>query len=183
MKLFIDTSNKYLILGLINNKNKVVDFFKYLSNKDLVSKTNMNIESFLSKNKTNINDIDSFYITTGPGSYTGLKIAYNIVKTIKLVNSDIKVFTADSFDVQRENRQISIINLTSTNFAFKAKNKSKIELTSDKDKLFKNNDYALNMDNFNQDILEQKINSKTFKLVDNLDSIELLYLNDNFKRK
>ncbi len=183
MKLFIDTSNKYLILGLINDKNKVVDFFKYLSNKDLVSKTNKNIQVFLNKNKVKLNDITDFYITTGPGSYTGLKIAYNVVKTIKLVNKDINVYTADSLDVQRKDKQLSIINLTSTNYAYKAKNKSTIELTSDTTKLFKNDDYAINMDHFNKEILEEKINSKTFKFIDNLDSIELLYLNDNFKRK
>jgi tRNA A37 threonylcarbamoyladenosine modification protein TsaB len=78
--IFIDTTNEYLIVGFLFNK-EVEIFEKIKANKNLTSITNEVIDNLLNKNNINVKDIKEAYVTTGPGSYTGVRIGVTIIKT------------------------------------------------------------------------------------------------------
>lgn len=104
MKLFLDTVEKYNIFALLDENDKVFDFRKELSNQLMVKETIYLLDKFLKKNNLKITDIDDFYFTIGPGSFTGIKVAYNIIGTIDLVNKltnkkEINFYTINSFDL------------------------------------------------------------------------------------
>ncbi len=53
-------------------------------------------------------DIEHVYISIGPGSFTGLRIAATFAKTMHLANNDVKIVAVDTLDVIAAN----VINLT-----------------------------------------------------------------------
>ncbi len=176
MKLFIDTSNKKLIFGLIDEFNNVVDFYIDNTNNDIVKRTLVDVKKFLMKNKLELNKINNFLITIGPGSFTGVKVALNILNSVALINEIESVKVIDSFKlIEQDEFDSTVIPFGKSKFYFKKKKSKKITIISEED--FKKLDNVNNgYDNFTKEILEQKINSKAFKLVDNLDKIKIKYL-------
>ena len=97
MKLFIDTSNKKFILALINDL-EVIAFEMKDTNNNVAKMANKWIEQFLKKNKIKLEDIETFYTTIGPGSFTGVKVSANIINTIKLTRN-IGIEVINTFDL------------------------------------------------------------------------------------
>ena len=56
-------------------------------------------------------EIEHIYISVGPGSFTGLRIAVTLAKTMHLANDTVKIVAVDTLDVIAAN----IINLTTEN--------------------------------------------------------------------
>ncbi|WP_339029689.1 tRNA (adenosine(37)-N6)-threonylcarbamoyltransferase complex dimerization subunit type 1 TsaB [Spiroplasma endosymbiont of Cantharis nigra] len=110
MNLFLDTSNNKLIIILEKN-NKVIDTL-FLDNQIRVSDTVMNeLIIFLNKNNLTIKEIENLYAIKGPGSYTGVRVAITIVKTLKTLNEKFNVFTLSSLAFQAgNNKAISILD-------------------------------------------------------------------------
>ncbi|MDF2699681.1 MAG: tRNA ((37)-N6)-threonylcarbamoyltransferase complex dimerization subunit type 1 TsaB [Haloplasmataceae bacterium] len=80
-KLFLDTSTQALILILYQNDD-VVDYLFDESKNNHSEKLMSSIEMMLNKNKMTIKMIDAFYVTEGPGSYTGVRIGVTVAKTL-----------------------------------------------------------------------------------------------------
>ncbi len=177
MKLFIDTSNKKIILAIIDEKNEIVDFFIKDSNNDIVKNIIVFIEKFLLKNKLKFIHIKEYMITIGPGSFTGVKIPLNIVKTINIVYEVEKLYVIDSFNLLKDSSKKNIaIPFGKNKFYFKKSGFSKIKIV-DKEFLNDIENVVFGYENFSEETLKEKINNKEFKLLDNLDKAKIKYLN------
>ncbi len=176
MKLFIDTSNKKLIFAIVVGGNKVTSFYCKDTNNDIAKNAIPELEKFLSYESKTINDVDEFMFTIGPGSYTGVKVALNIITTLSLTNEFKQFYIIDSFKLVEQNKyDHTVIPFGKSKYYHKRNKKDKIFVITEEEKQnLKNvNDgYA----NFTKEVLEQKINSKAFKIVDNLDKVKIKYL-------
>ena len=96
-KLLLDTSNKLLVIALANEE-KVIDKIIYdawqLQSEYLVPE----IDNILSRNKVTKEDIDSIVVGIGPGSYTGVRIAITVAKTMAYVLK-AKVYAVSSMSL------------------------------------------------------------------------------------
>jgi len=61
------------------------------------------ISALLSRFKLKPPQIDHIYISVGPGSFTGLRIAATLAKIFHLANNKIKIVTVDSLDATAAN--------------------------------------------------------------------------------
>ncbi|ATZ21733.1 tRNA (adenosine(37)-N6)-threonylcarbamoyltransferase complex dimerization subunit type 1 TsaB [Mesoplasma tabanidae] len=110
MKLFIDTCNWKLIL-ILKDQEKVIDSLIMHDTKKVSDIALSTITMLLSKNNLKIKDIKEFYLTNGPGSYTGVRVGLTIVKTLKTLNNQIKVYLINSLAFQASNdKAISILD-------------------------------------------------------------------------
>ena len=81
MKLFIDTTQNYCNIALINSRNQILDTYQELTNNNMTDVVVERISYILDKNKVSKNEIDSIYFLIGPGSFTGCRVGYIIVNT------------------------------------------------------------------------------------------------------
>ena len=94
ISLFLDTSSKKLVVGLVKNEEVI----------SLVEKETLNdhskylvpiIDEELTKNNLNIKDINKIYVISGPGSFTGTRIAVTVAKTLSYaLNIPVKSVSA-----------------------------------------------------------------------------------------
>jgi len=179
MRLFIDTANKKIIFAIINDKNEIIDFFIKDTNNDVAKTSIFLLEKFIAKNKISFEDIDGYMLTIGPGSFTGVKVGLNIVRTIDLLYPVQKIYTIDNFDLLKEkDKKYTAIRFGKNKFYFLNKkstlSKPKI-ITSLKE--YKKTEVTLGYDNFSKEKLKEKIYDNSFKFVDNLSKVKLKYLN------
>ncbi|ATZ18199.1 tRNA (adenosine(37)-N6)-threonylcarbamoyltransferase complex dimerization subunit type 1 TsaB [Mesoplasma melaleucae] len=114
MKLFIDTTNWQLCLILIDEENHIVEEFIQRDTKKVSDITMTNIINLLNKHNLKLNQISDFYVTKGPGSYSGVRVGLTIVKTLKTLNDQINVFLIDSLKIQAGNQKcISLLDARS----------------------------------------------------------------------
>jgi len=80
-RLFVDTSNQYLYICVLEDSNKLFEHIQIGNNNH--SETLMDkIEELFKKNNITINDIDEIFVGRGPGSYTGVRVACTICKVL-----------------------------------------------------------------------------------------------------
>ncbi|MCP4336898.1 MAG: hypothetical protein GY679_03590 [Mycoplasma sp.] len=95
MKIIIDTSNKHLFILLIKNGKNI----SYKLIKDLVKKADALPKVFLEVlGKYKTKDIKEFYITIGPGSFTGSRTALVFVRSICQITK-AKIFVTSSIQL------------------------------------------------------------------------------------
>lgn len=80
-QLVLDSSNKYLAVGILEN-DKVVDKIYYEAWQRQSEVMVQEIDSILKRNNLSRKDLDAVAVGIGPGSYTGVRIAITIAKTI-----------------------------------------------------------------------------------------------------
>lgn len=94
ISLFLDTSSKKLVVGLVKDeeiislveKETVNDHSKYLV---------PIIDEEIKKNNLTIKDINKIYVISGPGSFTGTRIAVTVAKTLSYaLNVPVKSISA-----------------------------------------------------------------------------------------
>ncbi len=176
MKLFIDTSNKKLLFALIDNYNKVISFYNKESNNDIVRTTLPELKKFLNKNNVKVSEIEEYLFTIGPGSFTGVKVALNIVKSFSMVNDISRYWIIDSFKlIEQEGYDSTIIPFGKSKFYHKKKIGSKVRVITMED-LNQLENFNDGYSNITKDLLQQKIDSKSFKIIDNLDKVKIKYL-------
>ncbi len=177
MKLFIDTSNKKLVLAIINEENIIVDFSMKDSNNDMVKNTLPLIEKFIKKNKLQFEDFNDYMLTTGPGSYTGVKVAINIIRSINLVNEINALHVINTFDLITNNKTKYTALKAGKNKFYLRNNKLKktksVETIDEKIKESLTMDY----DSFNKELLQEKISNNSFKVLDNINKVKINYIN------
>lgn len=96
MKLFIDSSTDYLLLGLVNG-DTVKSFYR-MGKSDHSDTLIGYLKSFLKDNNVSVDDIDALFIGKGPGSYTGIRITGTVGKVLSFVK-DIKFYAFSSLDL------------------------------------------------------------------------------------
>ena len=95
MKLFVDSSSKYLYIDILVN-DKVLNTFRVGKN-DHSEMLVTTLELFLKENNLNINDVKEIYIGRGPGSYTGVRISGTFGKTLAFLKN-LKLYSFSSLD-------------------------------------------------------------------------------------
>jgi len=80
-KLFVDTATQSLILA-IEVDGRVKEHVFDLTEHDHSERLMPEIERLFERNNMSIRDIDAFYVSEGPGSYTGVRIGVTIAKTL-----------------------------------------------------------------------------------------------------
>jgi tRNA threonylcarbamoyl adenosine modification protein YeaZ len=78
--LFIDTTQAYCNLAILNN-DKIVKKFKTKTNNNLTDIVVEHIENLLQKTKVTHKQIEKILLVVGPGSFTGVRIGSLIAKT------------------------------------------------------------------------------------------------------
>lgn len=97
LRLFLNTSNKYLYLCLMKDDN-IVNEVLMEGNNNHSEKLIDVLEEFLNNNKIIVDDLDELYVGRGPGSYTGVRIACTVAKVLAYAKS-IKLFSFSSLDL------------------------------------------------------------------------------------
>ncbi|MDY4788062.1 MAG: tRNA (adenosine(37)-N6)-threonylcarbamoyltransferase complex dimerization subunit type 1 TsaB [Bacilli bacterium] len=85
-QLILDTSNRLLCVGLASDE-KVLTKIQYEAWQRQSEYCLKEVENVLSLNNIKAKDISRIIVTIGPGSYTGVRIALTIAKTLAMVNN------------------------------------------------------------------------------------------------
>lgn len=80
-QLMIDTSNRILAIG-ISEEDQVIDFVQMDAWQRQSEITLLEVNLLLTRNDWKLSQIEKVVIANGPGSYTGLRIALTIGKTL-----------------------------------------------------------------------------------------------------
>lgn len=180
-KLFLDTAGEYFNIAIIEN-NKVEFFESRKNNNDIVSESLNYLHNFLNKHKISLKDIKGYYFTIGPGSFTGTKVALNIINSFTLVFPTLDFNYITNYDLLKEdNKRYVLIKLSKQKYYLhdfmkkSKKNQGKvIDVLETKEDFNIVNGYQ----EFGAKILEEKISKQKFIKVENLTQINLLYAND-----
>lgn len=81
ISLFLDSSDKKVILALLKNE-KVIDSIVEDNDNHLSEKFLPFIKNLIDRNNLKIDEIDKIYIVNGPGSFTGVRIGVTTAKVI-----------------------------------------------------------------------------------------------------
>ena len=107
LNLFIDTSYKYLTVVVSNDKNIIASYssecFKRQSEELFMILDNLFKESNIKKS-----DLNSVYITLGPGSYTGVRIALTLAKVLCSIK-EIKLYTISTLKLYAGKRDNCLV--------------------------------------------------------------------------
>ncbi|ABC01572.1 tRNA (adenosine(37)-N6)-threonylcarbamoyltransferase complex dimerization subunit type 1 TsaB [Mycoplasma capricolum] len=168
MNLFIDTTNWKLIY-ILEKDDQIIDSLIILNNKKLSDIAILKLNEFLLKNKLTIKDLKAFYLTIGPGSYTGVRVGLTIVKTLKVLNNNFEVFIINSLLYQAGlNNVISCIDARSNKYYISVYNNAKqlldislIEQNQIDDLLFKYKDFEL-VNDYEFDYIKHYLDLKKF---------------------
>ncbi len=86
IRLLMDTSNQYLMVSLYED-DICLETIQELGSKKQSENAIPYLEHLLKKYQKELLDIDEMIITRGPGSYTGVRVAMTIAKTLSVVSS------------------------------------------------------------------------------------------------
>ncbi len=94
LRLIMDTSNQYLLIALYENDQCLENVLE-MGVKRQSENAIPALSSLLQKYNIELLDIDEMIITLGPGSYTGVRVAMTIAKTLSVISS-IKIKAVSS---------------------------------------------------------------------------------------
>ena len=106
ISLFLDTSSKTLVVSLVKD-NKIIYEKDITTNNDHSKYLVPSIDEGLNLNNLKPSNINKCYVVTGPGSFTGTRIAVTVGKTLAYSNninvipvSSLKqyIFSLDNYD-------------------------------------------------------------------------------------
>jgi len=99
MNLFIDTTNWNLII-LLEKDGQVIDSVIKRNTKKVSDIFISSLNELLSKHQLTLREIEKLYVTTGPGSYTGVRIGLLFVKTLKTIDDHYQTYVINSLAYQ-----------------------------------------------------------------------------------
>lgn len=109
ISLVMDTSNSYLAVGLYHD-NVCLEAFQEKGSRRQSEKAIPTLKEVLDRHDIALKDVDEMIITSGPGSYTGVRVAMTIAKTLAAV-SDVKIKSVSSLAAYAGmNQALSVID-------------------------------------------------------------------------
>ncbi|MCD7894701.1 MAG: tRNA (adenosine(37)-N6)-threonylcarbamoyltransferase complex dimerization subunit type 1 TsaB [Erysipelotrichaceae bacterium] len=94
LRLIMDTSNQYLLIALYED-DQCLEVIQEMGSKRQSENAIPALSSLLDKYHKELLDVDEMIITLGPGSYTGVRVAMTIAKTLSVIsNVRIKVVSS-----------------------------------------------------------------------------------------
>lgn len=112
-KLLLDTSSEYLSVGIVQNETILyqTSYAAWQRQSELLIPE---IAKGLNSLNLKFKDIGEIYVSIGPGSYTGVRIALTVAKTVATV-SNIKIVALSSLKVlgRADEDYIALINARS----------------------------------------------------------------------
>lgn len=145
MFIFLDTTQSQFVACLFDQNYKII--------KHVIKETKYKVEEItnffnilLIDNNVNVDQILSFYINIGPGSFTGSRISLIYVRTIAQITG-AKILTTNSFKLLDNNIDSDLFISSNKNHSFKISsinidNLAKTELVEKSD-----NESLINYDN------------------------------------
>ncbi len=97
LRLFLNTSNKYLYLCLMDDL-VITDEVLLEGNNNHSEKLIDVLDYFLKQNDVTVDDIEELYVGRGPGSYTGVRIACTVAKVLAAIKHK-KLYSFSSLDL------------------------------------------------------------------------------------
>ena len=112
LSLVMDTSNQYLLVALFEN-GELLDSIVELGSKRQSENAIPYLENLLKKHNKELLDVKEVVITKGPGSYTGVRVAMTIAKTLSVI-SPIQLKTISSLAIYaNEGKCVSVLDARS----------------------------------------------------------------------
>lgn len=102
LRLFLNTSNKYLYICLMDGM-VISDEVLLEGNNNHSEKLIDVLDEFLKKNEITVDNIDEIYVGKGPGSYTGVRIACTVAKVMAYAKGK-RLYSFSSLDLLLSNR-------------------------------------------------------------------------------
>lgn len=104
--ILLDSSNTNLSVGIAKD-NLLLDYVSYEAWQRQSEFMIVELNKLLEKHNVNNSEIKEVIVAKGPGSYTGVRIAITIAKTIALA-LDAKLYAVSSLRVQKAGKKPSI---------------------------------------------------------------------------
>lgn len=109
ISLVMDTSNSYLAVGLFKD-NMCLEAFQKKGSRRQSEKAIPSLKEVLDCHHIALKDVNEMIITSGPGSYTGVRVAMTIAKTLAAV-SDVRIKSVSSLAAYAGmNQALSVID-------------------------------------------------------------------------
>ena len=109
ISLVMDTSNSYLAVGLFQD-NMCLEAFQEKGSRRQSEKAIPTLKEVLDRHHIALKDVKEMIITSGPGSYTGVRVAMTIAKTLAAV-SDVRIKSVSSLAAYAGmNQALSVID-------------------------------------------------------------------------
>lgn len=109
ISLVMDTSNSYLAVGLFKD-NMCLEAFQEKGSRRQSEKAIPSLKEVLDRHHIALKDVNEMIITSGPGSYTGVRVAMTIAKTFAAV-SDVRIKSVSSLAAYAGmNQALSVID-------------------------------------------------------------------------
>lgn len=192
ISLFLDTSTKYLCIGIAKD-HKVIYKFQQEAIKKQSELTIPFLQKALAEVNISLNDIDEVNVTIGPGSFTGIRIGMCIAKVLaSMKNIPLKAISSLNAYASL-GRKIVILDAKAKRVYLGIYNNNEkvidecvVEIEAFKEMIKDYPDYDIVLDSYlvgleseSIDVIENmnriSINSK---VVDNVDSLVPIYLKD-----
>lgn len=190
--LFIDTSTKYLCIGVAKDNNVI---FKY--QQEAIKKQSELTIPFLKKaldeNNMTLNDIDEVNVTIGPGSFTGIRIGMCVAKVLASMKniplkaiSSLNAYASLGKKIVILDAKAKRVYLGIYNDNIKVIDEMVVEIETFKEMLKDYDGYDVVLDSYLIGLESEEIDvienmnriSKTIQPVDNVDALVPIYLKD-----
>ena len=104
--IFLDSSNRDMSVG-IADENKLIEVISYEAWQSQSEVMVPELDKLLSKHDVARNDIKDIFVANGPGSYTGVRIAVTIAKTISTC-LNVNIYPVSSLQILKDDDKPSI---------------------------------------------------------------------------
>ena len=192
ISLFLDTSTKYLCIGIAKD-HKVIYKFQQEAIKKQSELTIPFLQKALSEVNISLNDIDEVNVTIGPGSFTGIRIGMCIAKVLaSMKNIPLKAISSLNAYASL-GRKIVILDAKAKRVYLgiykdnvKVIDEMVVEIETFKEMLKDYEGYDIVLDSYLIGLESEEIDvienmnriSKTIQPVDNVDALVPIYLKD-----
>ena len=97
LRLFLDTSNKYLYIAVLNDLKVVFEHVQPGNNNHSETLVQV-LENTLKENNIELDNIEEIFVGRGPGSYTGVRVACTVAKVSAYIKNK-KLYSFSSLDL------------------------------------------------------------------------------------